>query len=122
MCKGLNDHPHAIPGHGLPDVLSRADRVAHVMQTIEDGHEVVIFAWKVFCAGHLEGNAIGNTVTLGGLTGRFNRLVMVVEAEEFRFGECFRHQDCGSPFAAADVSYPRPCFELLLDTVQGGYP
>ena len=40
--KGLNDHPCAILGQRLPDVRSRPDGVAHVMQAIEDGDEVVV--------------------------------------------------------------------------------
>ena len=62
--KGLDDHPRAVLGQRLPDVRSRPDRVAHVVQAIEDGDEVVVFAGKILCLCHLEGDAVGDTVTL----------------------------------------------------------
>ncbi len=38
---GLDDHPGAVRREHLPDVTCRADRVAHVVQAVEAGHQVV---------------------------------------------------------------------------------
>ena len=47
--KRLDDHPRAILGQRLPDVSSGSNWIAHVMQAVEDGNEIVISAGKFFC-------------------------------------------------------------------------
>jgi hypothetical protein len=122
LAKGLNDHPCPILSQGLPDVCGCPDRVAHVMQAIEDGHEVVVCAGKLLRLCHAEGDSVGGTITPGGLASRLNRLVMVVESEESGLRECFCHQQSGRPFPATDVGHSRPGLQLRLDIAQGGNP
>ena len=80
--KGLDDHPRPVLGQRLADVRRRSDRVAHVMQAIEDRDEIVVLARKLLCLGHLERDAVGDALTPGGFASRLDRLVVVVESEE----------------------------------------
>src|SRR5271169_7014765 len=97
-------------------------RIAHVVQAIEDSHEIVVPAWKFLCLRHFEDHAVGYAGASGRLAGRFNRLGMVVESEELRIGECFCHQYGGSPFSAADIAHSSPSLKFLFDRVQGRNP
>src|SRR5579862_169993 len=96
--------------------------IAHVMQTIKDSHEVVVLAGKLLRAGYAKSDTIGDAATLSGLARCFNRLVVVVESEELRIGECLCHQYGGSSFSAADIGDSSPCFQLFFDPVEGRNP
>ena len=45
--KWLDDHPRAVVVQCLTNMSCGSDRIAHVVQTIEERHEVVSFAWKL---------------------------------------------------------------------------
>ena len=71
-----------------------ANRIAHVMQTIEHRYEVVILARKLLGLRDLKGYAVRDPCTFGRLAGCLDRFVVVIESEEPRVGERFCHQYC----------------------------
>src|ERR1700722_7247417 len=90
--KGLDDHPGAIFGERLKNVLRRADGIAHVVQAIKHRNEIVFFPGKFLGGGHIEADAIDQAVAFSGCACAFNGLVVIIEAEEMRFGEGLGHQ------------------------------
>src|SRR5262249_35284709 len=58
----------------------------------------------------------------GGLARRLKRLIVVVESENSGVGKCFRHQESGRPFPAANVGDSPSRLQFLLDAGQGGNP
>src|SRR5258706_8036988 len=99
-----------------------ADRITHIVQTIEHGDQVVVFSWK--CFGHRDAKVKANLETLfrGGCAGALDGFVVIVEPKELRFWECFRHQHGGRTLAAPNISDARAGLELSLDAVQGRNP
>src|ERR1700722_7382604 len=89
--KGLDDHPGAVFGERLKNVLSRTDGIAHIVQAIEDRNEVVSFPGKFLGGGHIEADAIGEAVAFSGCARAFDGLVVIIEAEEMRFGKGLGH-------------------------------
>src|SRR3954451_17865049 len=51
----LDQEQCAVRGQALTDVAGRADRVTHVVQGVEEAHQVVAVAGEVLGRGHLEG-------------------------------------------------------------------
>src|SRR6202040_3500659 len=58
----LDDHPGAIGLQRLPDVRGGADRIAHVVQTIEECHQVKIGFRKILCCSDLEPDVFDHSV------------------------------------------------------------
>ena len=94
-------------------MASRAGGVAHIVQAVEYRDQIVILSRIPLGRGHLEGHPVADSLPLRRLPRAGNRLVMIIESEELRFRECFRHQDRRSAFAAAHISHPRSCFKFL---------
>ena len=63
-----------------------ADWIAHVVQAIEERHEVEVFARKIARHGDLELRVRGRTVLLGMDPRLLHRRGMEVEADESRLG------------------------------------
>ena len=45
--EGLDDHPGAVLGQRLADVRGCSDRVAHIVETIEYGDEIVVLCREI---------------------------------------------------------------------------
>src|SRR3546814_6159901 len=82
VCKGLHDHPGAVLGQRLPHVLRGADGVAHVVQAVEEGNEVVVRAGEFLRGCDLERDAIRDARLFRRALRPFDRSGVIVEAEE----------------------------------------
>ena len=89
----LDDHPGAVGRERLADVRRRPARVAHIVQAVEEGHEVVAAAGIVFRAGDLELHAVGDSRLLRPLARHLDRAVVVVVPDEGGGGVSLGHQD-----------------------------
>src|SRR5258708_40282388 len=78
----FDDHPGAVFTEALQDVRGGSGRIAHIVQTIKDSHEIVSLSREFLGLGHFESDAIGNAFTLRGFPRTFNRFVVVIESEE----------------------------------------
>src|ERR1700730_1509725 len=116
--KWLDDHPCAVFAQRFPDVHRRSDWSAHVVQTVEYSHEIIVLPRIFLGFGHLERDSVGDAVMFGSIASCFDRFIVVVESEEPRLGIRFRHQNRGTAFPAAHVRHPRACFQLLLHVVE----
>src|SRR5580704_3888161 len=84
--KGFDDHPCSAGSEGLTDVAGGADGIAHIVEAIEDRDKVIILAGKLLGFCDVEGDAAGKPLLFRGRAGSGHRLVVVVEAMEFRLG------------------------------------
>ena len=118
----LDHQPGAVRGEGLPHVARGGERVAHVVQAVEERHEVVAGARERLGRRGLERHAVGDPGVGRALAGRLDRRVVVVRADERRRRVGLRHQHRRRPVAAADVGDARPGLQLRLDAVEGRDP
>src|SRR5260370_16327696 len=100
----------------------RADRITHIMQTIEHGNQVVVLPWKGFGLRDAKVEANLEALFSGGGAGALDGFVGIVEAKELRFWEGFSHQYGGRTLAASNIGDARARLELSLDAVQGSNP
>ena len=70
----------------------RADRIAHVVQAVEEGHEVQVLARKIARHGDFELRVRGRSVLLGVNPRLLHRRGMEVVADERRLRERLRHE------------------------------
>src|ERR1700687_3783181 len=99
-----------------------ADRITHIVQTIEYGDQVVVFAWKCFGLRDAKVEANLETLFSGDCAGGLDGFGVIVEAEELRFWEGFSHQHCRRTLAAPNIGNTRAGLELSPDAVQGRNP
>ena len=104
------------------DVPRRADRVAHVVQAVERGDQVVPGAAVGGRRPDLEADPLGHARLLRPAACDLDRSGVVVRADEGRVRERLGHQDRGRAVAAADVGHDRPALQLGHDPVQRGQP
>ena len=104
----LDEQPHAVGGEGLVHPLGRADRVAHVVQGVERGHEVVARAAELRGRGHLEVDPVVHAGLGRPLQRRADRGRVVVGPDEPRGRVGLCHQHRRGAVAAADVGDRRP--------------
>jgi hypothetical protein len=98
------------------------DRVAPLVQRVEDADEVVAVPGEVVGAGDLERQPVADARLGGSLAGRRDRIRVVVEPGEGRRGVRLREQDEGGALPAADVGDLGARDELVVDTVEGRDP
>src|ERR1700722_13829711 len=115
----LDDHPGAVFLEGLPDVRRGADRITHVVQTVEHRDEIVIAARVGLRAGDFEANPVIETGLLCTLARAHDGRLMVVEADEFRGGVSLRHDDRGRAMSAAHIGDARAGLQFRLHPLQG---
>src|SRR5215470_14829903 len=99
-----------------------ADRITHVVQTVEHGNQVVVLAWKCFGLRDAKVEANLETLFSGGCAGAFDGFIVIVIAKELRFWKGFSHQHGGRTLAAPNIGDARSGLELSLDAVQGRNP
>src|SRR5579859_7427492 len=99
-----------------------ADRITHVVQTIEHGNQVVVLAWKGFGLRDTKVEANLETFFSGSCARALDGFVMIVKAKELRFWEGFGHQHGGRTLAAPNIGDARSGLELSLNAVQGRNP
>ena len=99
-----------------------ANWIPHVVEAVEDRHEVILFTWELLGFRHLERDPVRHPLTLGGFPRRLNGLVMVVKSIDVGLGEGFRHQDGGSAFPAAHVGDLGTAREFVLDPIESRNP
>src|SRR5580700_2244831 len=68
----LYDHPRSVLLEPAVYVRGSPRGIAHIVQAIEEGHEVVVFAWKRFRAGHFKLDAVAHAGITRALLGRFD--------------------------------------------------
>src|SRR5882757_1707945 len=82
MRKRLDDHPRPVLGQRFLDMLARSHGVAHVMQAIEERHQIIVFRRKILGAGLRERDAVSNSRFLSQYLRAFDRRLVVIEPEE----------------------------------------
>ena len=50
----FDDHPGTVIAQSSADVCGGANWVSHVMEAIEDRHEVIVFTWELLGFRHLK--------------------------------------------------------------------
>ena len=70
-----------------------ADWITHVVETIEECHQGVVFSGEIFRAGHFECRTITYACVLGGLAGLIDGRRMIVVPIEVTFRKRLRHQN-----------------------------
>src|ERR1700722_1119559 len=115
---GLDDQPAAVRLEGLADVPGGGERVAHVVQAVERGGQVVAGAGEIGRGGDLEADPVGDAGVGGALAGDLDRLVVVVRAGEPGVRVFPGEQDGGRPEPAPDVGDFSADLEFGLQAVQ----
>src|SRR5690606_21446388 len=106
----------------LPCMAGRAQRVAEVVQAVEEAHEVVILAWEALGSRLPELDAVGDA-GLGRVGARRgNGVAMRVEAYETRLRIGRGHDERRMAVATTYVGDPAPPLQALDDTVESGQP
>src|SRR5271168_3683730 len=82
-----------------------ASRVAHIVQTIEEGHEVQSCSGKILCRADLEDHVVGDAMHSGVLARRLDRTQVEVVADELRVWESLGHRHRRPAVTAADISH-----------------
>jgi len=116
------DEQHRAAGFEmLPRVPCGADRIAHVVQAVEEADEVE--AAGVLVGGHgLEHDPVGYAGLLGPLARGGDRRLVEVEPPEPGAGERLCHDDSGGAVTAADIGDPGAGGQLGADVIQGRDP
>src|SRR5512135_2343023 len=78
--QGLDDQPSAILRQSLAYMPGRPDRVAHIMQTIEERHQFIAIPGVDLRLGHVEFD-VSDALLGRQLAGTLDRAVVVVESE-----------------------------------------
>ena len=117
----LHNHPRAMLRECLFDVFRSADRIAHVMQTIEVGNEVVLLAGIVCGLRHCKGHVL-QACFFGPFACGQDRGLMVIETDEDGCGIGLRHDNGRRPEPAADIRDFRALLERCFHTVEGRNP
>jgi len=99
-----------------------ADGIAHVVQAVEHGDQVVPAAWVGVGSGGLEPDAVGDSSLLSPRPHGRDRVVVVIGAEEARVRERLRQQDRRGAVAATDVGDAGAALEFGDDAVKCGQP
>ena len=99
-----------------------ADRVAHVVEAIEERDQVVAGAGEALGVGDFEAAALGDAGFLRGGGSAVHRRAVVIETDERGLGEGFGHHDGGGAVAAADVGDFRAALQLRLHSFQRRQP
>src|SRR5580700_9430207 len=99
-----------------------ADRISHVVQTVEHGNQVVVLARKCFGLRDTKVEANLEALFSGGSAGALDRFIVIVKAKELRFWEGFSHQHSGRTLAAPHIGDARASLELGLYTLQRRNP
>src|SRR4051795_556981 len=102
-----------------PDRAGHRDGVAHVVQTVEHGDEVVGVWCQFGGVCHLEAHPVADAGLLGSPPRHAYGPFVIVSADERRGREGLRHQDRGRGVPAADVGHAGPRGQLLHHAVQG---
>ncbi len=106
-----------------PERMPRgADRVAQVVERVEEADQVVAGTRERACLGAPELDPIRDTCGLRLCACRHDGGVVGVEADEAGALERLRHQHRRVPMPAADVRHGRPPLEPLDDAVERGQP
>src|SRR5580658_10919132 len=88
--------------------------IPHVVQTIEESHEVIAFAGIILGFGDFELHAIGDSGLLGSFTSHVDRARVVIEADKGGFRIRLSHQYSGRAEPAPNVGDARSLFESCL--------
>ncbi len=72
-------------------MLRGSDRIAHIVQTIENGNEIVVLSGKFLGLGYFEGDSVSDAIAPGVFARRFDGFVVVIESVELGIGKCFGH-------------------------------
>src|SRR5258708_4697368 len=92
-------------------MFARADGVAHVMQAIEERHQIIVFRRKILGRRLRERDAGSDARFLRPNFGALARRLVVIEPEELRVRIGLRHYDRGRAVATPAVSYLGTAFE-----------
>ncbi len=119
---GLDDHPGAIGREGAAHVASGAGGIAHVVQAIEEGDEIVVASGKLLRFRDLEADTVGDARFFGLRRRPANGRLVVIEADKGRSRKRFRHDQGGSAAAATDIGDAAAFLEQGLSPLERGNP
>ena len=118
----LEQHERAVRRQRLSHVARDRERVAHVVEGVEDGDDVVD-AGIVRGAGDFEPDPIGREARVGrACAGGVDRRLVVVVAHERRVREGFSEQKGRGAVPAADIGDDGAGLQLGLHALQGWNP
>src|SRR5258707_5904002 len=96
--------------------------IAHVVQAIEKCDEVVVVPRIVLGLRDFKSNAVADTGFLRALPRGLDRLIVIVEADEFRLRVGLCHQDGRGAEAETDVSHFATALQSGVDAFQRRNP
>src|ERR1700730_9165803 len=99
---------------------SGTERIAHVVQTVEEGNEVQPGLGEVLRCAHFEARVPRHAMRTGVCAGSLDRRRMEVVSDELRLRERLGHRDGRPAMSAPDIGYLGATIELVGDAVEGG--
>jgi len=79
--------------------------ITHVVEGIEECHEIIVRARVVCCGGHLEAAPVVYSGLCGGPPGTRDRPLVIIEPDKHRVWVLLGHDDRRSPVSAAHVGH-----------------
>src|SRR5580658_1499538 len=89
----LDDQPGAVLPQRFMNMARRTDRIAHVMETVEEGDKVIPGSRIILCRGDVETDAIGDPGDACRGARSFDRRAVVVVSDKAGIRERLRHDD-----------------------------
>src|SRR5215470_8112871 len=100
----------------------RTHRVAHVVQTVEEGDQIEILLRITLCRRDLEASVCRDAMLPGMRRGALDRARVKVVTDELRLRERLRHQNGGPAMPTPDVGDFGAALQFCNDAVERGKP
>ncbi|MNV84657.1 hypothetical protein D3C71_1785480 [compost metagenome] len=97
----------------------RANRVAHVVQAVEETHQVMVMPRIVLGRRLFEAHPLGKPRLLGALIGGRDGRCVIVITDKSRGRKRLGHDQGRSPVSATDISHLSAGREFVDNAVQG---
>ena len=103
-------------------MAGNGDGVAHVVQAVKAGDQVIVQAGESFGGGYFEAQPVSHPGLLGELTCMRDRAVVVVKAGHAGVRVSLADDQARGAMAAADVGYPASALQPVVDADERGDP
>ena len=118
----LDDHPGAVRLQRLADMRGRAGRIAHVVQAVEEGHQVEVRCRIILGRADLEAGVRRDAMRRWRARAPPRSSRMEVVADEVRLRERLGHQHGRPAVAAADIGHLGAALSFVDDAIERGQP